>query len=395
MSCKLCRRILTECCHNLLDLLESLNAFHGNCLDRIFIISKLLIHVDHCIPESLALCLVVSCCLTKCHSCNDSIFISCIGSDQAAVALLKSEKICTLATVFKSKDLLSDVFKSGKYFDEVYTVSLGDRICQVCCNNSLYKSSILRKASVYSLSLAQLIVCEKASGHVSGKVMILAVPVFYTNAKTVCIRVCRKYDVCIYFSGKLQAKFKCLCCLRVRIADCREISVWKFLFRYYVYVLKSKLFKDSSGRDITGSVKRCVNDLEVLALCLDGIHMDDLFLKLCHISIINSLSNHFEKTCLHCFFLVHGLYGIPVGDCLYLAHDPCIMRWCDLCAIFPVNLVSVVFRRVMAGCYVDTCNASQMTYCKRKLRCRTKCLKDIRLNSVSCQAKRCFLGKLR
>ena len=272
MSCKLCRRILTECCHNLLDLLESLNAFHGNCLDRIFIISKLLIHVDHCIPESLALCLVVSCCLTKCHSCNDSIFISCIGSDQAAVALLKSEQICTLATVFKSKDLLSDVFKSGKYFDEVYTVSLGDRICQVCCNNSLYKSSILRKASVYSLSLAQLIVCEKASGHVSGKVMILAVPVFYTNAKTVCIRVCRKYDVCIYFSGKLQAKFKCLCCLRVRIADCREISIRKFLFRYYVYVLKSKLFKDSSGRDITGSVKRCVNDLEVLALCLDSIH---------------------------------------------------------------------------------------------------------------------------
>ena len=225
--------------------------------------------------------------------------------------------------------------------------------------------------------------------------MVLTVFIFYTDTKTVCIRICCKYDICINFFCKLQAKFKCLCCLRVRIADCREISVWKFLFRYYVYVLKSKLFQDSSGRDITSSVKWCVNDLEVLALCLDGIHMDDLFLKLCHVSIVNSLSDHLEKSCLHCFFFIHGLYGIPVGDCLNLTHDSGVMRWCDLCTVFPVNLVSVVFRRVMAGCYVDTCNASQMTYCKGKLRCRAKCLEDVSLDSVSCQAKCCFLSELR
>ena len=395
MSGKLSRRILTKCCHDLLDLLKSLDTLHGNCLNGILIVTELLIHIDHCIPESLALCLIVSSSFAKCHGSNNGILVSCIGSDKAAVALLKSEKICTLATVLKSEDLLSDVFESGKYFDKIHVVSLGNGICQVCCNDSLYKSSVLRKASVYSLSLAQLIVCKKASGHVTGKIMVLSVFILYADAKTVCIRVCGKYDVCIHFLRKLQAKLKCLCCLRVRIADCREIPVRKLLLRYYIYILKSKLFKDPSGRDIAGSVKRCVNDLQIPALCLDRIHMDDLFLKLCHVSIIDSLSDHFEKSCLYCVFLVHGLYGIPVGDCLYLAHDTGIMRWCDLRAVLPVNLVSVVFRRIVAGCYVDTCHTAQMTYCKGKLRCRTKCLKDISLDPVCCQAKCCFLGKLR
>ena len=202
--------------------------------------------------------------------------------------------------------------------------------------------------------------------------MIFAVLVLDTYTKTVCIRVCCQNEVCIYFFGKFQSKFECLCCFRVRIAYCREIAIRQFLLFDNVNVLKSKFFEDSSCRDVSCAVKRCVNNLEVLALSLDRIHVKNLFLKFCHISIVYFFADHLEQACLFCFCLVHSLNSIPVRDGLNLSHDSADVRRCDLCAIFPVYLVSVVFRRVMAGCYVDTCNTSEMTYCKRKFRCRSQ-----------------------
>ena len=86
--------------------------------------------------------------------------------------------------------------------------------------------------------------------------MILAILIFYTDTKTVCIRICCKNKICVNLFCKFKSEFKCLCCLRVRIADCREVSVRKLLLRYYIYILKTKLFQDSSCRNITGSMKR-------------------------------------------------------------------------------------------------------------------------------------------
>jgi len=201
--------------------------------------------------------------------------------------------------------------------------------------------------------------------------MIFTVFVFDTYTKTICIRICCKNEICIYFFCKLQSKFKSFCCFRIRIADCREISVRKFLLFNHIYILESEFFKDSSCRDVSGSVKRCINDFEVLALFLDCIHMDNLFLKFCHISIVYLFTDHLEETSFFCFCLVHGLNCIPVGDGLNLSHDTAVMWRCDLCTVFPVYFVSVVFRRVVAGSYVDTCHAAQMTYCKGKFRCRS------------------------
>ena len=49
--------------------------------DIFFIISVFFIHINHCIPQCLTLCLIVSCRLTKRHSCNNCIFISCISTN--------------------------------------------------------------------------------------------------------------------------------------------------------------------------------------------------------------------------------------------------------------------------------------------------------------------------
>ena len=163
MSCKFCRRILTQRIHDLLNLLKSFDSLHCYRLNCIFIIAELLIHLDHCIPQSLTLCFVVCCCLTKRHSRNDCILVSCICTDEAAITFFKTKEIGTFSTVFKTEDLLSDKFESGQYFDQVYTVAFCDCISKVCGYDCLDQCTVFRKTSVYCLALAEFIVCKKAS----------------------------------------------------------------------------------------------------------------------------------------------------------------------------------------------------------------------------------------
>ena len=201
--------------------------------------------------------------------------------------------------------------------------------------------------------------------------MIFSVFVFDTNAKTVCIRICCKNKICIYFFCKFQTKFKSFCCFRIRITYCWEISIRKFLFFDNINVLKSKFFEDSSCRNVTSSMKWCVHDLQILSFCLDSIHMNNLFLQFCHVCIVHFFADHLEKACFFSFSLVHSLNSIPIGNCLNFSHDSAVMWRCDLCTVLPVYFVSIVFRWVMACSYIDTGNTSQMTYRERKLRCRS------------------------
>ena len=371
MSCKLCRRILTKSIHDLLDLLKSFNSFQSYGFDIILIISVLIIHLDHCIPESFSLSFIVSGSLAQCHCSHNRILISCICTDQTAIALFKAEKISSLSTVLKSQDLLTDKLKSCQNLNEINAIAFCNGICQIAGNNCLDQSAVLRKASVYCSALSDLIVCKKTAGHISCQVMVFAVFIFYAHTQTVCIRICGKNKIRIHFFCKLQTEFKGFGCFRIRIAYCRERAVRKLLLLNNIYVFKAQLLQDPSCRNISGSVKRCINDLQVFALCLNGILMDHLFFQLFHIGIVNLLTDHFIKACFFCLSLVHGFYSIPVGDRLYLSHDSGVMRRSDLSAVLPVYLVSIVFRRVMAGSDINSRNTAKVTDCKRKFRCRS------------------------
>ena len=70
------------------------------------------------------------------------------------------------------------------------------------------------------------------------------------------------------------------------------------------------------------------------------------------------------------------------------------MRRGDLRAVFPVDLVSVVFRRIVAGCDVDAGYTSQMTDCIGQLRSRAERVKHIGLDAVGCKRKRRALCEL-
>ena len=242
VSSDLCRRILAQCLKDLLNLLKSFDTFQGDGFDIIFVVAVALIHIQHCIPERLALCFIESCCFSEGHGCNNSIFISRVGTDQAAVALLKSKQVCTLTALFKAKDLLSDILKSSQHLDQACPIIFCNGICHICGNDGLDQNAVIRK-SFYCFCLSDLIICKKAAGHISCQCMVFSgLGIFYVNTKAVCIRVCGKDQVCIYFFCKLQAQSESFCCLRVRIAYSREVTVRELLLFYYIDMLKSQLF---------------------------------------------------------------------------------------------------------------------------------------------------------
>ena len=158
---------------------------------------------------------------------------------------------------------------------------------------------------------------------------------------------------------------------------------------------KANLFHHPSGRDIAGSVKRCVNDCNLVLHLVNGLLVHNLGLYLGNVLIVDFFANDFVFACCQCRGLVRGLNR---GQILYGQHlvgNALVMGRGELGAVLPVYLVAVVFRRVMACRDINSCNAPQLTHCKGKLRSGTQGLELICLDSVGCQGHGCFHGKFR
>ena len=142
-------------------------------------------------------------------------------------------------------------------------------------------------------------------------------------------------------------------------------------------------------------MKRTVYDLQIFSNCINGILMDHLLFQLCYVGIIHLCSDHFVES--GCFGILcrHRLHSRIICHCLDFIHDSFVMRRCDLRAIFPVYLITIVLRWIMAGCNVDSGNTSEFSDCIRKLRCRTKRIEYIGFDSVRSQTACRFLCKFR
>ena len=165
-----------------------------------------------------------------------------MSSDQTAITFLKSEEILTLAALFKTKNLLSDILESSQDFNKTQSIGFCDRSCHVCSNDRADNGSIFRKAAICCLFLAQFIFFQQTSGHISCQSMVYTIFVFDTYTKAVCIRIGCQNQICIDLFCKFQSQFESFFCFRIRITYRREIAVWQFLLFYYIYMFKTKLF---------------------------------------------------------------------------------------------------------------------------------------------------------
>ena len=224
--------------------------------------------------------------------------------------------------------------------------------------------------------------------------MVYAFLVSDSHAETVRIRIGCQDQVGSGLFRKLKSEGKCLFRLRVRIGYGREITVRLLLLRNDRDVLESQLFQNSEGRDQSGSVKRSVDDLQILRLLADRFRVKDVLLQLGDVIRVDLFTDLHIETLVDRFLLIHGLAGGILGDRLDLSHDAAVMGRRDLRAVFPVHLVSVVFGRIVAGCDVDAGNASQMTDRIGQLRRGAECVKYISLDAVCGKRERGAFGEL-
>ena len=96
-----------------------------------------------------------------------------MGPDQAAITFFKSKEICPFPCRLESKDLLSDILKSGQNLDKPDIVAFGYGVRQIGGYNGLNEIAVVRKAADF-LALADLIVCKQATGHIAGKYLVLS-----------------------------------------------------------------------------------------------------------------------------------------------------------------------------------------------------------------------------
>ena len=158
---------------------------------------------------------------------------------------------------------------------------------------------------------------------------------------------------------------------------------------------KADLLHHSSGRDITGSVERCIHNGDLVLHLVNGLLVHNLGLYLGNILVINLLADHLVLARCRCGCLVRGLYRGQILNGQHLISNALVMRRCKLGAVLPIYLIAVVFRRVVAGCDVDAGNTAKLPDCKGQLRRGAQRLKLVCLNTVGCQGHGRLHGKLR
>ena len=123
-------------------------------------------------------------------------------ADQTAIAFFKTKQIRTDTCCLKLQDLLSDIFKACQAFDQIHIVILRNGIRHVGCNNCLDQCAVFRQ-SLFLLDLADCVICQKTAGHIACQRMVNTFSVLHSDTETVCIRICCKNKICIYFLRQL------------------------------------------------------------------------------------------------------------------------------------------------------------------------------------------------
>ena len=124
---------------------------------------------------------------------------------------------------------------------------------------------------------------------------------------------------------------------------------------------KAQFFQYTAHRDVSRSVQRCIDYADIIRHFPDRLWMNDLFLEFLHIPVIHRFTDHMIQSLIHRSLFVHSLYFPKVCDAVHLGYDLKVLWRCNLSAVFPVYLIAVIFRRVVAGRYHDAGNTFQLS----------------------------------
>ena len=254
----------------------------------------------------------------------------------------------------------------------------------------------MRRHGVRQLLRGDDVIGEQHADLIARQGDILAGLVLEDDAGAVRIRVGSDDEVNVVLLCQINGQIEAFLVLRVRVLDGREIAVDLHLLGLADNVLVAQTAQDLGHQTVAGAVERRVDQLEVVCDLLNAVRIDRDLDDLAEVRLVGLFVQNADHAALDRFVEIRGLNaGEDVGRRHFLCDYVRLGRG-QLCAVLPVDLVAVVFLRVVGCGDVDARDAAVVTDCKGQLRGRAQLVEDQRLDAVRGEDARgllCELGR--
>ena len=225
------------------------------------VVAVLLIKWVNNLCKWLAMFLIESSHFANKHWCNYCVLITNISTCKVAVALFKAEYISVLfAFLFKVEDNFTDVLKTCKNIFKFTAVLFTKLVDKFCCNDCLNQNRLFGKCAV-CLAWRKNIICKHNAVFITWNKAVAAIVIFNRNTYTVCVRVCCKKKVGLYFFAKFNTFLESLFNFRVWVRASGKVAVRKLLLRYNCNFFNTDFLKNFSYKFVACTVEWGINYL--------------------------------------------------------------------------------------------------------------------------------------
>ena len=311
------------------------------------------------------------------------VLVAHIGARQVPIALLKSHDIRVLtALLFQQPDLLANELEAGQDIDGPHAVMRGNPLRHINGDNGLHHDRILGHGPGRQAPLTDVIK-EQHSGFIAGEKDIFPLCIPHGNPDTVTVRIGGHEEVCLFPPGIFHAQRHGLVDFRIRIRTGREMAIRLFLFRHHGDVGIARLTQGPQNRHQTGPVERGVDDggTAVRRRIVKNALLFDLGNKAGQHLIPDFPNPALPETFLkfHAADIIKGID--PVNFCQN--GFGCLRG--NLASIRSVDLIAIVFGRIVRGGHHDSGRTVQFTDGKGQARSGHQLRINPYLNAIGCK----------
>ena len=290
--------------------------------------------------------------------------------------------------LLKQTDLLSDILESGEHLDQIHTPVRCERLCHIGGDDGSDNRRFFRHCA-RRCPFPQNVLGDQHTGHIARKADVAAaLRISGVDAETVRIRIRGKNKIRLFSLRLGKRQLPRVGVLRIRIRDSRERAALRILLLLHDrHMRKAQFPEDPADRNAPRPVQRRIDDAQRIRLGPDDFRVDAQRLHFGDIAIVQRIADVVIKVPDSRLILRHRLHLTEGIHLRHLRQDVPVMRRRDLGPVLPVNLVAVVFFRVVAGGDHDSRDTVKRSDRKGKLRRRPQGRKTIGSYPVRIEAQ--------
>ena len=285
-------------------------------------------------------------------------------------------------------DLFCQELEAGEGFCHVNAVCFSNDAAHFGGNQRLQSCGVFGHGAG-SLASSDDVVQQQSAHLVAGDGQELAVSAANHNADTVSVGVGADDQVGAYLVSQLYAQIETFGVFGVGACYGGEVAVDYHLFSNRVNVLEACTLQSFGNQNVTGAVERSEYDLYISSL-VDFFLVDNLTQSAFQECFVGFLAHNLNHAGSNSFFIVRNLNIVEDVDAVHFCCNCICVLGGQLCAVFPVYLVAVVFLGVMACSDVNTCNGAILDNHEGQFGSGTQAFGQQRLDAVCCHNASCF-----